>query len=75
MPTSNYGGQGAPNYNKGKFTVKYTERAEGAAPEEKAKNFLRYDEAEAFYNSIDDDAFLWDYTRSAELCEGKTYVA
>jgi hypothetical protein len=71
MPTNSYGGQGAPHYNEGEFTVKYSlQTAEGSRLDVK-EVFTEYDKAKAFYNSIDDSAALWDNTGIPELCEGK----
>jgi hypothetical protein len=75
MPTSIYGGQGAPSYNRGIFTVKYTARTAEGGRQEIEKEFTDYDQAETFYSSIDDSAAIWDNTSVPELCEAKTRIA
>ncbi len=72
MPTNSYGGQGAPHYNDGKFTVKHSlQTAEGSRLDVE-EVFTEYGKAKAFYDGIDDSAALWDNTRMPELCEAKT---
>lgn len=75
MPTSDYGGQGAPSYNKGEFTVEYSLNTTRWGRRERRKVFAEYDKAKAFYDSIDDSAAIWDTTRYAELCEAKSRIA
>ncbi|MDO7874337.1 hypothetical protein Q5H93_06300 [Hymenobacter sp. ASUV-10] len=75
MATDYYGGQGAPDYNEGEFTVKYYLNTKLWGRREREKRFTHYDKAKAFYDGIDDSAAIWDTTRSAELCEAKTRIA
>ncbi|MET4072990.1 hypothetical protein [Hymenobacter sp. UYCo722] len=75
MPTSDYGGQGAPSYNEGDFTVKYYKTSPILGRQEKQKRFALYDKAKAFYDGIDESAAIWNTTRGAELCEAKDLIA
>ena len=75
MLTSYYGGQGAPSYNEGAFTVKYTKHTKALGRWERKKRFNRYDVAKAFYDGIDDNAAIWDTTHHTTLCEAKNRIA
>ena len=75
MATQYYGGDGPPNRLTGKFEVKYSSTSPDGQRSDQQEVFTDYVEAEAFYASIDDSAFLWDVTGMPELCAGKTRVA
>lgn len=59
-----YGGEGY-GYAKenGKFTVKATI----------TKEFTKLSEARKYYDSLNEEKALWDYTRGAELLDAHTY--
>jgi len=75
MATDSFQGEGAPHYNEGLFTVKYTKNTKLWGRRNREKQFTRYDEAKSFFDSIDDSAAIWDHTHSAGLCEAKTRIA
>lgn len=75
MATKYYGGDGPPNRTVGKFEVKYSFASADGQRTDQQQSFTDYAQAEEFYDSLDDSAFLWDLTGMPELCEGKTRIA
>lgn len=74
MPTEHDGGQGQIR-QIGLFEVRYTAITPKRGRHERTRKFTEYDKAQAFYDSVDDSAVIWDVTHYGELCESKSRVA
>lgn len=74
MATKECGGQGQLREH-GLFRLEYMSTTPKGDRKERTREFTEYSKAEAFYESIDDSASLWDVTRGAELCATKSRVA